>query len=215
MKGINSEKWKQRARFCLQIIRYLNNIMWTNLKTCVCINIHFSPCFCIFMQKWRSAYKNEQPHPQPLPVLALASDQRSSGRGEWIPSLLAGVQGTETLYYYFVGATRWACEPQNLLKSAPEVQNQKNRDKKKIKNGSVKKINPLHQCYPCAIFDLCEQRRRRWAPTPQTWTQINSPPPPKRNLDDLFLNIFWNVKLLHYLCTTSAKVIAFARTLLS
>ena len=155
------------------------------------------------MQKWWSACKKTAPPPTP-----------PRWRGEWIASLLVGVQGTETLYYYFVGATRRACEPKNLLKSAPEVQNQKNRDKKKIKNGSVKKINPLHQCYPCAIFDLCEQRRRRWAPTPKTWTQINSPPS-KRNLDDLFLNIFWNVKLLHYLCTTSAKVIAFARTLLS
>ena len=51
MRSINFENCKQTAVICLQIVRKRDDIMLTNVKYVDCINIHFRPHFCIFMQK--------------------------------------------------------------------------------------------------------------------------------------------------------------------
>ena len=51
MRSINFENCKQTAFICLQIVRKRDNIMLTNVKYADCINIHFRPHFCIFIQK--------------------------------------------------------------------------------------------------------------------------------------------------------------------
>ena len=56
MRSINFENCKQTAVICLQIVRKRDDIMLTNVKYVDCINIHFRPHFCIFMQKCQGSF---------------------------------------------------------------------------------------------------------------------------------------------------------------